>query len=234
MSGKRPPAPPPPDHRTRVGIERRERTRAKLLAAALPVFAKHGADAAIIDSIIRQAGVSRGTFYNYFRTNEELFIAVAQEVSNELIRIVDPIVLAQKDPAARIACGVSLVIRLARRHPLLAEFVVRGGPAAIAAGSLATTVIPRDIAAGIACGRFTVTDEKLAFDLILGPVLSAFHTVLTVPVDDEYPCALAEAILKGLGVSRPLASRLAYQAFGEITVSSDSIFSQCDQARRSA
>ncbi|HNN08489.1 MAG TPA: helix-turn-helix domain-containing protein, partial [Azospira sp.] len=63
--------PPRVDHRTRVGQERRERTRAKLLAAALPVFAKHGADAAIIDSIIQQAGVARGTFYNYFRTNDE-------------------------------------------------------------------------------------------------------------------------------------------------------------------
>lgn len=219
--------PPRADHRTRVGQERRERTRAKLLAAALPVFAKHGADAAIIDSIIQQAGVARGTFYNYFRTNDELFVAVAQEVSNELIRIVDPNVLAQKDPAARVACGITLVVKLARCYPLLAEFIVRGGPAAIAAGILATDVVPRDIKAGIASGRFTVTDQRLAFDLILGPVISAFHTALTEAISERYPHELAESVLRSLGVGRSAAHKFANLDFGEIRLSEDSIFNRC-------
>lgn len=214
------------DHRTRVGLLRREKTRAKLLASALPVFAKHGADAAIIDSIIQHAGVSRGTFYNYFRTNEELFVAVAQEVSNELIRVVDPVVLAQSDPAARVACGVSRVINLARCHPLLAEFVVRGGPAAISAGSLVTDVVLRDVQAGIASGRFTVTDKRLAFDLILGPVISAFHTVLTSHVPKNYPQALAESVLRALGVSPSVARKFGSQEYGEIILAENSIFAR--------
>lgn len=217
----------PADHRTRVGQARRQKTRAKLLAAALPVFAKHAADAAIIDSIIQQAGVARGTFYNYFRTNDELFVAVAQEVSNELIRVVDPIVLAQKDPAARVACGITLVVKLARCYPLLAEFIVRGGPAAIAAGSLATDVVSRDIAAGIASGRFTVTNQRLAFDLILGPVISAFHTALTEQISNRYPNDLAESVLRSLGVGARAARKFANHDFGEIVLSEDSIFIRC-------
>lgn len=212
-----------PDHRTRVGLARRERTRARLLAAALPVFAKHGADAAIIDSIIRQAGVARGTFYNYFQTNEELFVAVAQEISNELIRLVDPIASRQESPAGRIACGVILVLGLAQRYPLLAEFVVRGGHAAVAVGTLATEVIPRDIAAAIAAGECAVDDPVLAFDLILGPVLSAFHTVISQPLDAGYPRALAAAILRSLGINAAVARRLAGRDFGEIVVPEASI-----------
>lgn len=222
-SGQQPRA----DHRSRVGRERREKTRAKLLAAALPVFAKHGADAAIIDSIIQHAGVARGTFYNYFRTNDELFAAVAQEVSNELIRLVDPIVLAQTDPAARVACGVTLVVKLARCYPLLAEFIVRGGPGAIAAGILAAGVVPRDIAAGVAAGRFTVTDQRLAFDLILGPVIAALHTALTETISEQYPRELAASILRSLGVAPEAARKFANHDFGEFVLSEDSIFNRC-------
>src|SRR6516164_4551776 len=97
------------NHRTRVGAERREKMRARLLESALLVFASQGVDATVVDEVISTAGVSRGTFYNYFRTNEELFSAVAAEVSNEILRIVDPLLLPLTDPAARIAVGIRLV-----------------------------------------------------------------------------------------------------------------------------
>lgn len=215
------------DHRTRVGLARRERTRARLLAAALRIFAKQGTDAAVIDSIIRAAGVARGTFYNYFQTNEELFAAVAQAVSNELIRIVDPVASRQASPAGRIACGVILILGLAQRYPLLAEFVVRGGHAAVAVGSLATNVIPRDIAAAIEAGEFAVRDSRLAFDLILGPVLSALHTIVNHPVDVDYPRELAASILQSLGLDAAVARRLAHHEFGQIVVPEGSILLCC-------
>lgn len=214
------------DHRTRVGRERRERTRARLLAGALPVFADHGADARVIDLVIRQAGVSRGTFYNYFRTNEELFIALAQAVSDEILGVVDPLVLRHDDPAVRLACGVSSSIRLVRRHPLLARFLVRGGLPALTAGSLTTEVIPREVRAGIAAGRFTVPDERLAFDLILGAVMAAFHSLLNIELPEDYPQALAQAVLQSLGVEAPDARQCAWVEFEEVKLPQGSLFAR--------
>jgi len=214
------------NHRTRVGEERRGKTRARLIKGALHVFAKHGADAKVIDLVIREAGVARGTFYNHFRSNEELFAAVAKEVSNEIIRIVDPLVRQQADPAARIACGVSTVVKLAITYPDFAQFVSRGGPLAVSAGSLATKVVPRDVDAGIATGRFSVSDKNLAFDIILGPVIMAFHRVLSRRVPKNYPEELAQAVLQSLGVSKALAKRYASQSFGEIEISEDSLFAR--------
>lgn len=208
---------PKQDHRTRVAAERRERTRARLLAGALPVFAEHGMDAKVIDLVIRQAGVSRGTFYNYFRTSEELFTALAQEVSNQILAVVNPTVLRHEDPATRVACGVSASIRLGMDQPLLARFIVRGGPAALATGGRTTEVVLRDVRAGMACGRFTVADERLAFDLIVGPVIAAFHTVLTREVPADYPEALAQAVLQALGVEQAEARRCAFPERGEMT-----------------
>jgi AcrR family transcriptional regulator len=60
----------------------------------------------VIDEVITTAGVSRGTFYTYFNSNEGLLCAVAEEVGNQIPQIVDPVVRKCDDPAARVACGV--------------------------------------------------------------------------------------------------------------------------------
>ena len=207
-----------------MALDRRGKTRAKLVKGAVHVFSRHGVDARVIDLIIKEAGVSRGTFYNYFRTNEELFIAAAEEVSSEIIRVVDPIVLKQSDPAASIACGVSLVIKLANAYPIFAEFIVRGGPLALGAGSLTTEVVPREIHAGIQSGHFNIKNSRLAFDLIIGPVIAAFHTLLSEGISENYPQELAQAVLQSLGVEQSLAYQYSILDFGEISISEDSIF----------
>ncbi|MGH3056585.1 MAG: TetR/AcrR family transcriptional regulator, partial [Gaiellaceae bacterium] len=56
---------------------KRTRTRAQLLDAALRVFARKGTGAAPIHEITAEAGVANGTFYNYFRTREELVEAAS-------------------------------------------------------------------------------------------------------------------------------------------------------------
>jgi AcrR family transcriptional regulator len=214
----------PADHRSRVAAARRERMRARLIESALLVFTRHDIEAGAIDKVIKAAGVSRGTFYNYFRTNEELFVAVATEVSNELLRIVDPIVQQEADPAARVACGIRLVIELARNNPILAEFLVRGGPSALRYGSLVTEVVPRDLELGMASGRFSVGDMRLAFDLLLGPVNLAFHTVLTENVSKDYASSLAQGVLQSLGVARAEARRLCARPIGEALIPANSLF----------
>lgn len=214
------------DHRTQVGAERSKKSRAKLIEGALRVFAIHGADAKMIDLVIREAGVARGTFYNHFRTTEELFHEVAKEVSIEIIRIVDPLASQQRDPAARVACGVSSVVKLAIAYPIFAQFVIRGGPPAVSAGSLASEIVPADIDAGISSGRFSISDRKLALDLILGPVIMAFHTVSTEKVSSSYPNLLAQAVLQSLGVSKALARKYAFQDFGNFEIPEDSILAK--------
>ncbi len=80
---------------------------------------------------------------------------------------------------------------MARSFPVFAQFVSRGGPPALSAGNSATEMVPRDIQEGIACGLFTVSDKRLVFDLILGPVIMAFHTVTNANVLEDYSRRLA-------------------------------------------
>lgn len=209
------------NHRTRVAMERRERTRASLLKSALLVFSKHGVDAKVIDQITSLAGVARGTFYNYFRDNEELFSAVAKESADEIIRTVQPFVDQFEDPAARVACGVRMVINLARIRPVLAEFVVRGGPSILGTSIVVSDAVMRDIRDGMKAGRFSVSNERLAFDLIVGPVIMGFNASLGKQVPEDYAQELARSVLQSLGVSKAMARKFAYQECGEIVLAEE-------------
>jgi AcrR family transcriptional regulator len=64
-------------------IGKRERTkvanRQAILAAARRVFAEMGYDAASVRDIIRGTELASGTFYNYFKSKEEVFEALADD-----------------------------------------------------------------------------------------------------------------------------------------------------------
>jgi AcrR family transcriptional regulator len=213
----------PEDHRTRVAADRREKMRARLIESAMLVFARRGAEGSVIDEVISVAEVSRGTFYHYFRTNEELLAAVAAEVGNQLLQIVDPVIRELPDPAARVACGIRLALMVARAHPHLAGFMVRVGPPALGAQSLATVYLPRDIQAGLDSGRFAALPPRLAFDLITGPVLAAFHTLQTEKVPEDYPQQMAQAVLLALGVAKAAAAKAATLPLPPLQLTPDSL-----------
>ena len=211
------------NHRTRTGASRREKMRARLIEGALLVFARHGIEGSVIDEVIDTADVSRGTFYNYFGTHEELLTAVAEEVGNQMLLVVDPVVSRYADPAVRVACGVRLSLMMARAHPHLAAFISRVGPPALGSQSLVTEYLPRDLSGGMATGRFSQLHPRLAFDLVTGPVLAGFHTLLNEPVPVTYPQEMAQAVLQSLGVAKAMARKLAWIALDELALPHDSL-----------
>jgi AcrR family transcriptional regulator len=64
-------------------IGKREKTKATnrqaILVAARRVFAQLGYDAATVRDIIRGTDLASGTFYNYFRSKEEVYEALADD-----------------------------------------------------------------------------------------------------------------------------------------------------------
>ncbi len=69
--------------------------QAQLLAAARRVFAESGYHKAGVSDIIREAGVARGTFYNYFDSKSAVFHAVLDALTTELAGAVTPIDIFQ-------------------------------------------------------------------------------------------------------------------------------------------
>jgi AcrR family transcriptional regulator len=88
--------------------------RAQLLDAARKVFAERGYHRAGVSHIIREAGVARGTFYNYFDSKRAVFQQVLDSITEDLVTVVQPIDLGQPVGAqvhANIVRMVSSVMR---------------------------------------------------------------------------------------------------------------------------
>lgn len=54
----------------------RERSRDRILDAALTLFARHGYDRTSVRMIAREAGVAQGLLYNYFAGKQDLLLAL--------------------------------------------------------------------------------------------------------------------------------------------------------------
>lgn len=78
-SADRPAAPAPAPRRARVN------TRAALIDAAEAIFTERGAPSASIDVICTRAGFTRGAFYSNFRTVDDVFFALYERKTDELI-----------------------------------------------------------------------------------------------------------------------------------------------------
>src|SRR5262245_58007108 len=59
-------------------------TRARILRAALEVFARRGYHRAAVDDIVRASGTSKGAVYHHFPNKEALFMALVDDLAERL------------------------------------------------------------------------------------------------------------------------------------------------------
>jgi AcrR family transcriptional regulator len=78
------------------------RTRAALVAAARTVFERDGFLASRLTDITAEARCSTGTFYTYFVSKEEIFMAVMEAAKDEMMHPGMPHVAEAEDPLAVI------------------------------------------------------------------------------------------------------------------------------------
>ncbi len=69
-----------------IRIEKRQ----QILDAALKLFADSGFHATSISKIAKEAGVSKGNMYNYFDSKEALLYAIADEISTDIMDMMNP------------------------------------------------------------------------------------------------------------------------------------------------
>ncbi|MFC0847501.1 TetR/AcrR family transcriptional regulator [Streptomyces noboritoensis] len=86
---------------------RRARTRRRLLDSALDVFAEEGFGRSTVEQICERAGYTRGAFYSNFTSLDELFLAMWEERSTQLLADVraalDEVSAAAPEDAVRAA-----------------------------------------------------------------------------------------------------------------------------------
>ncbi len=101
--------------------QRRSETRARIIEAAIGVFAEKGYRAARVADIARAAGVADGTIYIYFRNKESLLLTIFEEKMEDLLVSLDAALEGVEAPLEQIAVFVRFHFEQMREHPALAQ-----------------------------------------------------------------------------------------------------------------
>ena len=212
----------------------RERTRALLLDAAVRVFARKGAGAAAIHEITAEAGLANGTFYNYFRSREELLAAASLRLAHHFdVRIAtsrEPVA----DPAERVAIGCRRFVLQALHDPAWGGALLRVWASSRVLSAGATAGLLVDLRAGRRRGRFVLPSEHAAVDLVQGTVLAGMRTVLEGRAAAEHAASVAFLVLRGLGLDAGEAEEIVRRPLPPFADEGESARSQPTGSARSA
>jgi AcrR family transcriptional regulator len=97
--------------------DRTRETRDKLLRVAREVFEEDGFDGASISRIVEGASVSRGTFYLYFESKEDIFRTLAEETLTQVVELQQP--LDRLEPIDTIRASIAGFVAYYRDHARL-------------------------------------------------------------------------------------------------------------------
>lgn len=194
--------------RKEIGRERRERTQQKLLEAAARLIATRTEVKFTIDDFIKEAGVARGTFYNYYSTRDELVDDLWGRIGHDPFLHIRHACKDIEDPAERLAAFARLVFQYAKINSVWGWLVYS---LSVDAESINEDLIsyPRpDLELGLQAGRFKFENLSSAKDMIVGVTRTALRGTLAETRSDEYLKEVCTMMLKALGLSQDDASEV--------------------------
>ncbi len=194
--------------RTR-GHKKKERTRRQLLDAAIDVIADRG-EAFTVQHVAEQAGVSNGTFYNYFEDRDQLIDAVLPEVFEAFV-LETAEEVTHDDPAVRFATMSTRVLEraAAEQHTIRAMLRLDGVQRAILDGSGVLDHLRHDLDEGSDQGRFSFEETQAMLDIVIGALLLAARRIADQPRNARYQTQVVAGLLRSLGITATEARQLA-------------------------
>lgn len=104
--------------------------KSQILNAAEEVFTEKGFDQARMDDIAGQTGLSKGTLYLYFKSKDDLIIAILDRLFQREFRQMEKLVVADKTARACVEEFTDLATRdvsaMLRLLPIFYEFLALG------------------------------------------------------------------------------------------------------------
>ena len=194
------------------GHKKKQRTRAQLIAAAIDVIATQG-EVFSIGDITARAGMSHGTFYNYFDDRDALIAAVVPEVLTAFA-VESAALVDARGPGSRVSPrsrhwpsqraadapdATRLLLRLDAVHAAIGQ-------------SQAFDELRADIAVGAASGRFSVDADRPTIDVVVGAMLFAARRIVDGDDGEDYRHAVVAQLLRSLGIDSHEAHDLAQEA----------------------
>ncbi len=184
-------------------------TRAKLIRAARKLFARRGYAGVGTEEIARRAGVTRGALYHQFPAKEDLFLAVYEQVEQELTEGVVPLLAGTGSPFAALRAGIRVFLE-ACRAPEVQRIVLVDGPAVLGwerwrsvAEDYGLGLMESAIRAAIDAGEMAPLAVEPLAHLLMGALDEAALLVVRDPAGTDVIAATLERLLEGLRAPGP-------------------------------
>ncbi|PTQ72002.1 TetR/AcrR family transcriptional regulator [Celeribacter persicus] len=206
---------PAPKSEGRVA-RRQRRNRAALIAAAREIMAEKGVDAATMLEIAERADVGAGTVYNYFKSKDELAVAVLESLMHELAMRIETVTDTFGDPAQVYAFGIRTVLDTATTDPRWKQMLPRSE---VIADALFRTMGPfaiRDLNNAVAAGRFRVTDPALVWRLTCHAIIGMSLAITEGRQEADSKVPIIARLLCMAGIDGEGADELAARSLPDL------------------
>jgi AcrR family transcriptional regulator len=189
---------------------RRARVRRQLLEAAERLMSRRGVEAVTVEEITEAADIARRTFYNHFDSKHDLLVPLARARTKSLNRRIDRLIEEVRDPAEAVSIALRHTFRGIPQDPLCAWFVLRSGlPYERLLEGIGESG-SRDVARGIAAGRFAVHNPEAGSTLLVGSLIAVISARVDGKLGDEDLDDAVEYALRLLGVPAVEARDIAH------------------------
>lgn len=202
---------PPPesediDHRILSARIKREKMRLRILEATVRVFARAVNDTPVIEDVVKEAGIARGSFYKYFNSLDQALVAAGTAANDRMIADIEFVYGILKEPWQRASVGLRLYMVRALHDPAWATFIKRMD--AWTRESAVARTIAKDLDQGRQAGQFAIDDLDSATNFFKGVTLASAYAVSRGVPD---PCAYMDTAvnmgMSALGCQLPLRER---------------------------
>jgi AcrR family transcriptional regulator len=194
------------------------RTRARLMDAAVGVFARQGIEAASVNEIAQAADVANGTFYNHFKDKDEIVGTVAFAMARDVAARLDEAMQGLEDAAERTSFATRQFIELAVSAPEWGRALVDAVWHLPALRRQVSAYARADIDRGVRDGVFKVEVDDLLVDLFASMVLMAVFLRLEGEEGADTGARVAGHQLRMLGVPAARAKRVAWRTLTPLSL----------------
>jgi AcrR family transcriptional regulator len=186
-----------------------------LIEATRQLIAQKAIEATPIAEITEAADVAVGSFYNHFKSKEELVQAVVADTMEKHGADVDRATAGMVDPGEVLAASVRLTMRKVDSDPIWGWFVVRTNSLIPGLKESLGRRLARDLRKGFRAGRFAAYNEKTMVAAIGGAVVGVMQSRLLGDVPADADLHLAKEVLCMLGLRPEEATEIANRPLPE-------------------
>lgn len=194
------------------------RTRARLMDAAVEVFARQGIEAASVNEIAQVADVANGTFYNHFKDKADVVGVVAFAIAGDVTRRLDEAMADLEDAAERASFATRQFVELATSAPDWGRALVRAVWHLPELRRQVSAFARADLERGVKSGLFKVEIDDFLVDLFASLVIMTVFLRLEGEAGPDAGAQAAEHQLRMLGVPPARARRVAWRALTPLSL----------------